>query len=102
MPLSSPALVEISSFSEKTHAYRNIGHDSFGDIPWINTLVDFVKDILAQDRVRIFGVCFGHQIVGRALGQRVYKGEAGWEVSMTPIELTEKGKEIFKVPKMVR
>jgi GMP synthase-like glutamine amidotransferase len=80
---------------------KMIGHNAYGDAPWINILVDYVKEVLKQERVRIFGVCFGHQIVGRALGQRVNMGEAGWEVSMTPIELTEKGKEIFQVPKLV-
>ncbi|TID25771.1 GMP synthase [Venturia nashicola] len=75
-------------------------HDSFADVPWINQVVEFVKQVLASGRVRIFGVCFGHQIVGRALGQRVYRGEAGWEVSQVPLRLSEKGKEIFKVSKM--
>ncbi|RAL65779.1 hypothetical protein DID88_005444 [Monilinia fructigena] len=50
---------------------------------------------LAQDRVRIVGVCFGHQIVGRALGVKVDRSDKGWEVSVTPVELTAKGKEIF-------
>lgn len=85
----------------RTAAYHCLGHDSFANIPWINQLVEFVKEVLASDRIRIFGVCFGHQIVARALGQRVYRGEAGWEVSQVPLRLSEKGKEIFKVSEMV-
>lgn len=70
-------------------------HNSFDNDPWILKLVDFCKGVLAQQRVRIIGVCFGHQILGRALGSEVGRSEKGWEVSVTPIELTAKGQEIF-------
>ncbi|OCL10547.1 class I glutamine amidotransferase-like protein [Glonium stellatum] len=71
-------------------------HTSFEDVPWILKLVDFTKKILEQDRIRIIGVCFGHQIVGRAMGVKVARSDAGWEISVTPMELTAKGKELFK------
>ncbi|OAX79779.1 hypothetical protein ACJ72_05899 [Emergomyces africanus] len=76
-------------------------HNSFDDIPWINRLVDFTSKILAQDRVRIIGVCFGHQIIGRALGVKVGPNEGGWEVAVHDMELTSKGKELFGVEKLV-
>lgn len=71
-------------------------HNSFEDIPWILKLVDFTKKILEQDRIRIIGVCFGHQIVGRAMGVKVARSDTGWEISVTPMELTAKGKDLFK------
>lgn len=77
------------------------GYDAFAPSPWIVRLVDFVKQALEQDRVRIIGVCFGHQIVGRALNQRVYRGEAGWEVSVTAINLSGLGRKLFKREKLV-
>ena len=59
-------------------------------------MVDFVKEVLAQDRVKIVGVCYGHQIVGRALGAKVARSESGaWEVSVCQVIQTEKGKELF-------
>ncbi|OCK78856.1 GMP synthase [Lepidopterella palustris CBS 459.81] len=70
--------------------------NSFDDIPWILKLVDFTKKLLAQERVRVIGVCFGHQIIGRALGAKVDRSDAGWEISVTPMALTQKGKELFK------
>lgn len=79
-----------------------IGHNSFDDIPWINRLVEFTKQVLAQDRVRILGICFGHQIVGRALGAKVGRSEQGWEVAVCDMNLTEKGKEVFGQDKIVR
>ena len=52
--------------------------------------------MLAQDRVKIVGVCYGHQIVGRALGAKVARSESGaWEVSVCRVVQTEKGKELF-------
>ncbi|KAH7043224.1 class I glutamine amidotransferase-like protein [Macrophomina phaseolina] len=71
-------------------------HNSFDDKPWILKLVDFTKKVLAQDRVRLIGICFGHQIIGRALGVKVARSDAGWETSVLPFTLTEKGKELFK------
>ncbi|KFX99423.1 hypothetical protein O988_03863 [Pseudogymnoascus sp. VKM F-3808] len=70
-------------------------HNSFESDPWILKLVEYVKQILAQDRVRIVGVCFGHQIVGRALGAPVGRSDEGWELSVTDLSLTPAGKEIF-------
>lgn len=57
--------------------------------------------MLAQDRVRIIGVCFGHQILGRALGVKVGRNDAGWEISVCDVDLTEKGKELFQRDKLV-
>src|SRR5450432_638911 len=70
-------------------------YNSFDNTPWIVKLVEFTKKVLAQTRVRIIGVCFGHQIVGRAMGVRVGRSPGGWEASVTAIDLTKKGQEVF-------
>lgn len=63
--------------------------------------MEFTKRVLAQDRVRVIGVCFGHQIVGRAMGVGVGRSDDGWEISVLPVQLTEKGKELFKMQELV-
>ncbi|KAL7275651.1 hypothetical protein RUND412_001384 [Rhizina undulata] len=71
--------------------------NAFENTPWIVKLVEFVRNVLeSQSRVRIVGVCFGHQIIGRALGAKVERNEKGWEAAVTEIQLTAKGKELFK------
>jgi len=70
-------------------------YNSFDNDPWILKLVEFTKKILGQRRVRVIGVCFGHQIVGRALGARVGRNVKDWEASVVAIDLTKRGQEIF-------
>lgn len=71
-------------------------HSAYLDEPWINRLVEFTRAALeTEGRVKVIGVCFGHQIVGRAVGVDVGVNEKGWEVSVTEMRLTDKGKQIF-------
>lgn len=75
---------------------RAAGFNAFDNDAWVVRLVEFVKEVLAQGRVKVVGVCYGHQIVGRALGAKVAKSEGGaWEVSVCQVVQTEKGKELF-------
>jgi len=101
--LSSSSGLSISTFD----VVKNLSYPSIPDIdailltasapnafdndPWILKLVAFVKEILEQRRVRIVAACFGHQIVGRALGAKVGRSYKGWEIGVTPIELTKRG-----------
>ncbi|KAK3400356.1 class I glutamine amidotransferase-like protein [Sordaria brevicollis] len=75
-------------------------HSAFENDPWILSLTEFVKKAVTEGdngrTVKVIGVCFGHQIVGRALGQTVERNEKGWEVSVTRVGLTEAGKGLFK------
>ncbi|OJJ75206.1 hypothetical protein ASPBRDRAFT_479990 [Aspergillus brasiliensis CBS 101740] len=70
-------------------------HDSFEDHPWILKLVEFTKKAFEDKRVKIFAICFGHQILARALGARVGRNTAGWELAVCEVDLTETGKELF-------
>lgn len=77
-------------------------HNAFDDEEWILKLTEFTRQALATNRIKVIGVCFGHQIVGRALNAKLGRSDKGWEIAVTDVELTPKGKEIFGLEKMVR
>ncbi|KAK7997843.1 hypothetical protein PG989_005883 [Apiospora arundinis] len=78
-------------------------HSAFEDHEWILRLVAYTKRLLEQPAarpdgrppVRVIGVCFGHQIVGRAMGAPVGRSDRGWELSVVDMALTDEGKRIF-------
>jgi len=47
-----------------------------GDPAAMTDVVDLVREILLEE-IPIFGICFGHQILGRALGFETYKLQFG-------------------------
>jgi GMP synthase-like glutamine amidotransferase len=83
------------------HLLSMVEHNSFDNDAWILKLVDFTEKLLKQDRIRVIGVCFGHQILGRALGAKVGRSDNGWEIAVLPVELTAKGKEVFQQDSLV-
>lgn len=57
-------------------------NDSYLDNDFNNGLIGFLKPIIDQQEptVKLLGICFGHQIISRALGLEVVKNELGWEI----------------------
>ena len=47
-----------------------------GDPSTMNSVVEVIREILA-DEIPVFGICFGHQLLGRALGFETYKLQFG-------------------------
>ncbi|UZJ55045.1 hypothetical protein CBS101457_004365 [Exobasidium rhododendri] len=69
---------------------------AYVDVPWINELVAYVKHVSDEHPlIRIMGICFGHQIVARALGGKVELNEEGWELGSYECQLTEDGRELL-------
>ncbi|MFT4767053.1 MAG: GMP synthase-like glutamine amidotransferase [Glaciecola sp.] len=56
-------------------------HGVYDDLPWIEPLMSFVKELDAR-RKKLVGICFGHQLIAQALGGRAEKASAGWGVGM--------------------
>ncbi|KAI1813186.1 putative class I glutamine amidotransferase [Poronia punctata] len=74
--------------------------NAFDNDEWIVRLVQYTKRCLESGRVRVIGVCFGHQIIGRALGAVLGRNTRGWEISVVEHELTPEGKKVFGMEKL--
>jgi len=61
-----------------------------GDPTTVPYLVDNIKSILGK--VPIFGICFGHQIIGLALGAKTYKLKFGHHGGNHPVKDVRTGK----------
>ncbi|MCF6272706.1 MAG: type 1 glutamine amidotransferase [Rhodobacteraceae bacterium] len=76
---------------------------AYDDEPWIPPLEGFLRDCLEQ-KVPVVGICFGHQILARAMGGRVEKSEKGWGFGIADYRLIHRPEwlkeigETFSVP----
>merc|ERR1712168_1446520 len=73
-----PTLEEIAHFSG--FIFMGSPHSANDDLPWIHSLQEFVRTIRNFPRVpkpKMFGICFGHQLIARALGGEVEKNVSG-------------------------
>ena len=56
---------------------------------WIARLPPLIRQIVAQG-TPLFGACFGHQAIARALGGTVADNPAGWVLGVTTTRITAK------------
>jgi len=58
----------------------------YEDHPWIQDAEQLVRDAHAKGKVLI-GICFGHQLIAKALGGRVEKSDKGWGVGAHSVDV---------------
>lgn len=57
-------------------------YGAYEDLPFIPPLEDFIRECYAADVPQV-GICFGHQIIAKALGGKVEKFKGGWSIGRT-------------------
>ncbi|STX37818.1 glutamine amidotransferase-related protein [Legionella feeleii] len=63
-------------------------HGVNDDLPWIRVLEDFVLQ-LNNAAKKVIGICFGHQLIAKALGGEVIKSPKSWGVGMSQNKMTQ-------------
>ena len=76
---------------EKLHPDGVFLSNGPGDPATMDDVVELVRDILLEE-IPIFGICFGHQILGRALGFDTYKLQFGHRGINQPVLDKKSGK----------
>ncbi|KAG1787726.1 class I glutamine amidotransferase-like protein [Suillus plorans] len=81
----------ITGSAHTAHEYEQPGRE------WMKKLIEYVRVIATEKpRIKIFGICFGHQIVALAMGGTCVRNTR-FEVSATKLQLTELGKRVYGI-----
>jgi len=59
-------------------------HSVNDEAAWIRDLEDFVRKVAAA-QVPFVGICFGHQLIAKALGGTVVRSERGWGLGVKEV-----------------
>ncbi|XP_008789892.2 gamma-glutamyl peptidase 3-like [Phoenix dactylifera] len=63
-------------------------HDAYGNDLWILRLCFLIQTLDSMQK-RVLGICFGHQVLCRALGGRVGKAYGGWDIGVRKVIMAE-------------
>ncbi|STY28985.1 glutamine amidotransferase, class I [Legionella wadsworthii] len=58
------------------------------DLPWIAALEKWVRDIHTHEK-KMIGICFGHQLIAKALGGNVSKSPKGWGLGISVNKMSQ-------------
>ncbi|GAB2648089.1 type 1 glutamine amidotransferase [Vibrio panuliri] len=58
------------------------------DLEWVHHLTLYIRMAFYAKR-KLFGICFGHQVINHALGGEVKKAEKGWGLGSYDVELKQ-------------
>ncbi|MBX2869397.1 MAG: hypothetical protein KTR18_12015 [Acidiferrobacterales bacterium] len=59
----------------------------FEDLPWIPPLMEFIRSCY-RARVKMAGICFGHQLIAHSLGGKTERSDNGWGFGIHRADIT--------------
>ncbi|HVI52610.1 MAG TPA: type 1 glutamine amidotransferase [Candidatus Sulfotelmatobacter sp.] len=71
------------------------------ETPWMLHLEQFLRDAVDKDRP-VFGICFGHQILAKALGGEVRQAEQGWQLGLKTYQVVKRPDWMADAPDTLR
>ncbi|KAG7976499.1 hypothetical protein I3843_06G151700 [Carya illinoinensis] len=74
-------------------------NDAHGNDVWICKLLNLLKKLDSMKK-KVLGICFGHQILARAIGGQTGRNMSGWDIGVTTIHLSSSSKLLssLKIP----
>lgn len=82
-----PAVEELHNFAG--FVVTGSRFDAHGNDLWILKLCRLLKTLHAM-RIKVLGICFGHQILCRALGGKTGRAFHGWDLGMRKLKISQK------------
>lgn len=67
-------------------------HSAYEEHHWIRDVENFIREMWRRKK-KIFGVCFGHQLIAQSFGGEVRRNSRGLEFGRKMINLKEEGKK---------
>lgn len=77
-------------------------NDAHGNDPWICKLLNLLVKLDSLKK-KVLGICFGHQILSRALGGKVCRNISGWDIGVATVHFSSSSKQIgsLKMPALL-
>ncbi|CAN1811600.1 Gamma-glutamyl peptidase 5, partial [Linum perenne] len=63
-------------------------YDAYANDSWILNLI-FLLQTLDSMKKKLLGICFGHQVLCRALGGKVGKATTGWDIGLRRVRIVK-------------
>ncbi|XP_074561548.1 gamma-glutamyl peptidase 3-like [Curcuma longa] len=82
--------------TEDLHKYKGFvvsgsPYDAYGNDLWILRLCLLIQTLNAMHK-RVLGICFGHQVLCRALGGQVGKACGGWDIGIRKVIMQDESR----------
>lgn len=68
---------------------------------WIDALSEFIRTMWSRQKPMV-GICFGHQLIARAMGGRVERYTGGWGLGVAANQILTKADWMFPFKKTIR